>query len=452
MTDQASAADRHHDPMSSDKRVLIIGLVVMVALVAVGVVSASLFAGSACRDIGPEPVAAPVAATQLEPVAVSLEVGDLEEHLNRLGADLADAFGPLTGAADVSGAVEVVPLGGGLAATGPLTVALDAMGAEVVASASFDDPAQLVGSGARVYSLALMNELTGQVDALLPLEAGLEPGTCVDTAVVGDPFAFHLDAGGGELLLIRIEEDGEAPDLELRDPIRGQRWRAPLEVPVAPPGILAERVTAALGDELVVAARRVIPGEAQPAAVGTARSDGERRWELAAQDVLDEVGGDEPVWLEVAVVGDEVAVLAAAPERDRARAVLLLVDVSDGTILGVIEPGGGRAPVLDVHLGLGQVWVTWRDDAGVAVERYDIDEVALVAGGSWPGETSTIADGVVLTSSRILQPTGDGEVVEVARAADGLRFIDVVRVGDATSVLVAVGDEHDVLLTFGGSG
>jgi hypothetical protein len=115
-------------------------------------------------------------------------------------------------------------------------------GGGIRAAAGFDAPAVVVGTGSTLYAVALMNETTGQVDAVQPLDADLEPaGGCLDAATVNVPFAFHLDANDGEALLFRVEEDSDEPELQLRDR-GGIRWDAPLEVAIAPPGLLGERL------------------------------------------------------------------------------------------------------------------------------------------------------------------------------------------------------------------
>jgi hypothetical protein len=124
---------------------------------------------------------------------------------------------------------------------------------------------------------------TGQTDALVGLRGtDLEVGACVDTAVVGSPFAFLLGGGEGELLLLRADEDGDNPDLQLRDARAGARWEARLQLPAGPPGTLAERLSAELGPETVVAARRVGPQEETelPALVSVDRGDGAVQLEL----------------------------------------------------------------------------------------------------------------------------------------------------------------------------
>lgn len=455
MSTDASSESRHEDPMSADKRVLVIGLVVMVALVSVGVVSASLFASSACDDLEPSAVDGRMASTELEPVLEAVGEGERVTELAAFADALADTFGPVTGAAEVTGATGLAPLDGGLVAFGPTTTTLEASGAAVMAVAGFEEPAELVGSGERLYSLALTNELTGQVDALQPHDAELQPGTCVDTAVVGDPFAFYLDAGGGQLLLVRIEEDGDTPELELRDAVQGRLWFADLEVPVAPPGILAERITGALGQDVVVAARRTVPGDEQPAVIAVDRDAAERRWELPTEVLLDAVGpalgGDGAVWLDVRDVDGGRVVIAAASEQDRDAAALIVLDLADGTIQSVVIPEDGPTAIEDVALHDGEVWVAWRDDAdadGITVESYGPDGASLVR-ERHPGDEAVLADGLVATSAAVLRTDG-GEVVEVAAVPDGVRVSGLMREGDVTSVLLEVGAGAAVVLTFAG--
>lgn len=383
----STEGDQHPDPMAADKRVMIIGVVAMIVLVGVGVVSGALFAGSACGDIEPAPMDAPVAAPDLDAVLNTLAVPDGEEALQAAVDELAGTLGTVTGVADVTGATELTGLGGGVAATGRATVALDGAGAEVVAAASFDDPARVVGSGSTLYAVALMNELTGQVDALLPVDAQLAPGTCVDTAVVGDPLAFHLAAGDGELLLVRIDEDGDTPELELRDATVGRRWRAAFDVPMGPPGILAERITAAMDRELVVAGRRTIPGEEPAAVIAVDRRDGQTVWELDADALVDAAAVDGPVWVTVREVDDDGVVVAVSPDTD-----------------GVVNDGAVR-----------EVWLVLdREDGAVRDVGEPLDES--------PGAAWALPSGI--------------EVIDVHRAAD------------ATSVLLDVAGQAEVVVTF----
>ena len=455
MTADVPAGEPHQDPMSSDKRVMIIGLVVMVALVGVGVVSASLFASSACDDIGPNALAGRVASTELGPVLDALGADADAAELTAFTEQFEERLGPLTGAADATGATAMTTLGGGVAAIGPTTVSLNGSGSQVVSAAEFAEPSLVVGSGERLYSLALINPLTGQVDALQPQDEDLDPGTCVDTAVVCDPFAFYLDAGGGELLLVRIEEDGDTPELELRDAFQGRRWFSDFEVPVAPPGVLGERITGALGEELIVAARRTVPGDEQAAVIGVERATGDHRWAVAAEDMVAEVAGvgdGAPIWVDVVALGDEVVVLAASGDQARDRAVLVVLDAQDGRVVSVIEPESGPAEVVDAALVDGELWVAWLDGEEadkIAAERYAVADGTRIRGERMPGNHAVIGEGIVATEVSVHQAAEDG-FVEVAGVPEGVRVIDLIRVGDATSVLLELEDRGAAALTFAG--
>jgi hypothetical protein len=222
--------------MSADRRVLAVAAISMVALVLVGVVSAQLFTRSACASIDPEPIAdrsvaavAPAVAGEGVPdvgLVAAEALPDVPEGnrdaVTAAIASLEGAIGPLVTAADVRGAEGLRVVDGGVAAVGPVTTVLGADGAEVQATVDVDE-GTVVGSGSSLFSLALVNQLTGQVDALQAVDVGLAAGPCVDTATVGTPLAFHLDAGDGELLLLRTEEDGDEPAVELQGSGRWQR-------------------------------------------------------------------------------------------------------------------------------------------------------------------------------------------------------------------------------------
>ncbi len=287
MTGHDEAAPVHQDPMAADRRVLVIALVAMVVFVSVGVVSARFLASSPCGDLVPSPGTA--STTDVPPDVSAFEA----------------LFGPAVGAWDVGFTADDVvdAFSGALVVTGSGLVTIGDDGPQDTGSLAA--PARVVGDGQTLWSLAWMNDLTGQVDALVPVVADVEVGTCVDTAVVGSPFAFHLDASDGELLLLRVEENARDPLLELRDPVQGRVWEAQVAVPVAPPGILAERVSARGGPDTVVAARRVLSGESEPAVAAYDRADGSPRWTLT----IDEADVQAPAWLRVHHVGETTTVI-----------------------------------------------------------------------------------------------------------------------------------------------
>ncbi|MEX0869499.1 MAG: PQQ-binding-like beta-propeller repeat protein, partial [Nitriliruptoraceae bacterium] len=226
-----------------------------------------------------------------------------------------------------------------------------------VRAVAFGDTSAVVGSGDTVFALALTNVVSGQVDALRALPTTLTPLACVDTAVVGSPLAFHLDARDGELLLARIEEDAAEPMLELRA-AAGVVWEAPITVPMAPPGVLAERLSAFIGDDLVVVARRSAPGEASPALAAFDRLTGSERWTV---DVA-AVGIDDTQRIDVRALDGGLVVLDVRADTDgRAPATLIALDASDGQLVWrhVVE-----GDLQDVHVtGEGVVFAVSRDDA-----------------------------------------------------------------------------------------
>ncbi len=303
--------DASDDLMAADRRTLVIGALAMAGLVLVGVVSGSLFARSACDDIAPRAVSLPAAGNDLELLASALPGLD-DDELASLRAELralSDELGSITGVAGARGASSLAATAGGVASLGEQVVTLAATG-DLAAAAVDVGSGTPVGSGAHLYTLALTNPLTGQVDALQPLDDELDGLTCQDTALVGSPLAFHLDAGDGQLLVLRVEEDGDEPELELRDPVAGQVWAAELQLPTAPAGLAGARTTARLGPEVIVTGTRTTPGEEVAMFVGVARTDGAVRWSLdraALEATGVSLSEERPTRAEVIAVGDRLA-------------------------------------------------------------------------------------------------------------------------------------------------
>lgn len=452
-----SAPDvEHQDPMSSDRRVLIIGLVVMLLFVTIGVMSASVFTASACEDLQPGSpeemlVTAGPATTNAIPAGLEAEMAALEATL-----------GEPSGVASVPGATQVTWLEGEVAALGETTAVLGATGDELRSNAAFEEVATLVGSGERIFALALMNTLTGQVDALVPLDADLEPGTCQDTAVVGDPLAFYLDAAGGELVQFRVEEDGSEPSIELRDAFTGRRWMTEIQMPVAPAGVLGERVSGGWHDDTIVVARRVIPGEVQPAIVALRREDGEVVWEMPADEVVAAVGDEEPLWLEVVHLDADVAVIAAAQEERRDRAQLLVVDQVNGSLRAVVTPAGEPVTVHAVGTIDGALFVAWQDGDQVVASFHEEDlqdndrlhHDEMVELGRWAGTDAVLAGQLGVLGSVIVPDLGelvaDGTsdpdtLIEVGEQLD---VLDVAVQGEALTVLLRTPEDPSVVVTF----
>jgi hypothetical protein len=443
------------DPLAADKRTMLIGGAAMVALILVGVVSAQLFARGGCAAVAdPRPVAE--AADDVPPAEL---VGEL------LGVDGEAAIEaiertagvPVTTAAAVGDADHLLPLDDGLVAAGPTVTSFDG---SLTPTSTFETDDRLVGGGPTVYAVAVANDATGQADALVPLAgSALDVGACVDTAVVGSPFAFLLGAGDGQLLLLRADEDGDRPELQLRDDESGALWDTRIVLPAGPPGTLAERTSAGLGPDTVVAARRVGPQEetVSPAVTAHDREDGTERFALDGATLAgaSQLDGAGPVRWEVAAVGATTALLHGRPDPSDAAAdapihadgVLVLLDLGSGDVTTTIT---GVGPPVDVA----------RDPAAPD-DRYAVatasrdgdDELRLITAGgqadpvttslsdthlAWLGDAAFAAGGDRLVR---IDPAGDAtdEVV------DGARIVDLVATADGrVAVLLtaeAAGDE-----------
>lgn len=484
--------------MAADRRTLVIAVAAMVGLVGLGVVSGALFARSACATISPEAVAAAevttaeaVAAGQAG-AAAAAALGDLapadravvEEGI----AVLADRLGAVTAVTAVSEVDRLAAIDGGVAALGPVVTTLVDGGTTAGGAVSLQQGVA-VGDGAHLYSLALTNPLTGQVDALQPLDEDLSGMTCVDTALVGSPLAFHLAAGAGELLLLRIDEDGDDAELELRDPVAGRRWAADLELPTAPAGLAGARLTGGLGPDLVVAATRTTGGDEVPVITAVERSDGSPRWDLdrAALDAAGITVPAGPVRAEVAAVGRE-RVLVGLREVDGAgRAdeeaeqdasaqgahVLVLLDAADGEVLadGRLEPGErvtaaavevDRAEVVVADVGAAGLRLLRLSPGGLEVSLTgDLDALAAALLADDEGGLRAVGAGPAGVVNDGLDAAGDevavaalGGMVAVLDGADEVVVtvpaIDVVRHDGGVSLLLAGDGGARALVTFGG--
>jgi hypothetical protein len=489
--------------MAADRRTLVIGALAMVGLVLVGVVSGSLFARSACDDITPRVVTAPIAGGGLDLLGSALDGLD-DDELTALRAELTALtaeLGGVTGVAAVPGATSLAPTADGVASLGDEVVALRAAGDLATAAVSLGSGTP-VGSGTHLYSLALTNPLTGQVDALQPLDEELVGLTCQDTALVGSPLAFHLDAGGGQLLVLRIEEDGDEPELELRDPVAGQVWAAGLWLPTAPAGLAGARLTAGLGPEIVMAGTRTTSGEDAPVFSAVDRADGAELWSLdrvALEAAGVPLSDERATRAEVVAVGDAlaVAVLREVDGEGRAdeeteqdlRSVgpqrLLALDPSDGTVRWQVElepterfvaggssGDGGQVVLVDLESSAVRVVVAAGDDVR-ALDGPTLDGLALGAPAPIDGESSGEAGLTPITPGRAsgagvaglpgatlvaagehllvlpVVPGGagpaDGAWVEV-----GLPVIDVAGHPGGVSLLLAGPGSQRALVTFDG--
>lgn len=439
------------EPMAADRRTLTIGALAMVVLILIGVVSGAVFARSACDDIGPSVVAAPVASTEaaalrdVVPALDAEERGRWQEQLELLAAQL----GPVTGVADASGAGRLQATDRGPAAVGATVVQLGPSGSEVVAAAEVGS-GTVVGSGAHLYSLALPNPLTGQVDALQPLDADLSGLTCVDTALVGSPLAFQLDAGDGQVLLLRIEEDGDEAELELRDPVAGQVWGSELELPAAPAGLAGARLTAGLGPDVILAGTRTNPDEEAPVLTAVARTDGAPRWQVTRDDLVDAgvpLPEDVPTRAEVHRVGDELALVGLRDvegtgtadeeaEQDALgarRQLVLGVDVSDGAVRFVVTlPPGDRPVAASVAEGSGLLVTVDIGDGRTRLLRVDAGGLRVLGDTELRGSVLDELDRTVAAARGAVGASGQPLAGGIVELRDGRR---VVATGDRVLVL-----------------
>jgi hypothetical protein len=424
--------------MSADRRTLATAALAMVALIIVGVVGAAIFTRSACAVVAPEPVTAPGPSADVDAVLAEA-LGDLsEEQRTRLLDGLEGLAGPDGGvalAADVGRAGALTELDGDLVATGERTTVLSS-GAEVP-GAEFDEEATITGGGDSLYALAIVNELTDQVDALTALGPDLAEQDCTDTATVGVPLAFHLDAGDGHLLLFRVDDDGDGPHLELRGH-DGPLWDADVAVGSGPPGVLAERLTATLGEGLLVAARRSLPDEEAPALAAHELEAGEQRWTLGPADLEPHApAGQEALVPRVVTVEDDVVVVALSRETDGPSATLLAgFDPEDGAHLWTSDLGAQGTPRLIGALDEGLALLAIHDELleAVVVDRRDGQHRAVHATSGQQASAAVVGDDVLIGADRGVTRVAPEQEVEAVPLPG--RVADVAVHGDRAALLL----------------
>jgi hypothetical protein len=453
------------DPLSADRRVLIFGAAAMVALILVGGLSAAIFTRSACGRIAPDPALPRAAGDDVEAV-VGDGLADLfDDERETLLAwlhspEVTGHLGQVVAAADVTGAERLVPAAEGrVAATGATTTLFDPASGDVHETATFGE-GTVVGDGDTLYSLALTNPMTGQTDAIVPLDRSLEGGECHDTATVGTPLAFLLEAGGGELLLFRGDEDGDAPLVELRDADRRRVWSTPLQTPQIPPGVTGERLTAGMDHDTVVVARRFDADDEMPALSGFERTSGEQRW-TTPPTALDEVAptGDGAVWVEVVAVDGDTALLAIARDSARDAALLIAVDTADGAVRWVadVTPGTPLAAAITAD-AVTVVALTGDDLEVVRLDRGDGSATGsagtpIEGDGQRPdrGGVATLPGGTLAAAGTgVVYSGADGVTTLGYDPAVAAQIVDVVSVDGVTVLLIASGDGA-VAVAFGPS-
>jgi hypothetical protein len=212
-------------------------------------------------------------------------------------------------------------------------------------------------------------------------------GTCVDTAIVGSPLAFLLDAREGRLLVLRVEEDGAEAVIELRDTVAGRIWATPLALGRAPAGILGARTSGAIGTGEVVVARASGPDDTDPVVVVLDRADGAVRAAIAPADLAEAaaaagVTGAGRLAAEVVGIGEvtglgtgqalvlvealeddpaprrpSAGVLGDAALRETRRGAALALDTATGRILGRGPALAAASPTVVTTTTTGRVWM-----------------------------------------------------------------------------------------------
>ncbi len=449
--------------MAADRRVLVLAVIAMVVLVGLGVGSAALMTGSACDTIVPDPVPRGPAGPADGVEQVLSEADGFDEELRGSVRDaiatLGARAGEPTGAAAVGDADALTTLDGRLVAAGATTSVLATDATTVRTRVAMGERAIVLGDGPSGYAAALTNDLTGQVDALAPIDVDLEIGDCLDTARVGIPLTFALDAGAGELLTFRVDEEAEEPRIELRDASAGARWTTDLEVPTAPPGVAAERLSSSLTDGAAVLATDGAGEDAgddaaadrrAPGAWALDRNDGELRWELdvtTARGLAPE--GDQPLELEVLDADDELALVAITRDRPGQTGALVALDVDDGQRVWTADLGDGDPlPVAATPDDTGAAVVTIDDGAGVLseVDLTDGTSVPLAGvSGAEPTLARTGSTTVVGTDQGATVVRGDqGGFVEL-----GTTVRDVLALPGGGVAMLLGDDDAAVVATFG---
>lgn len=470
-----SGDDRHRgssaaeDPLSADRRTLLIAAVAMVVLIAVGVASAAMFTSSACGLVVPEPVEAGRADGDVTAVLAGALPGLDDGTVEAVAAELEQLAGAVpegvpvswpgraVGAVDVGPATGLTVVDGQLLATGPRLTVLPPPAPDATPDATpdagpaaeLDEAAVVVGDGERVYSLAEVHEPTGQISSVVPVDADLDAGDCYDTAQVGVALAFHLDAGDGQLLLLRSDDNGEHPEVEVRD-ADGSVWSERVQLGAGPAGGLAARLDGRLGDDHVVTARRSRPDDSAPALQARARDRGVEQWSVTPAEVAQRMPpGDEALEIEVVAITDDLVLTAVS--REGGDAVLLLAfDLDDGAWAWTSELDAEAVPR----------WVGEADGAAqLLVPRLADGEVSgheLVAVDPATGDVSVRhgLDGAAASaaSGRAgLLAAADGDMVAVGTDAPPrsaqlpVAVADLAVVGESTAVLLRDGEDGAVV-------
>ena len=275
----------------SDRRTMIVGVSVMLGLVAFGIAFGARFGATECRRLEPDVIVAGSAAAG--GAALRADAGNrlVDAALGEgASAALIAEHGELLWARELplDGMRRVAADPAGVLVTGAGALLIDGDGS-VLAGAGFGGGVEVVGDGASVYAVVVGNVITGQVDALRPLQLarqGITRSACVDTSAVGSPLSFLHDAREGLLVGLRTDEDGSESVLELRDPSRGRVWAPPVLLGQAPAGLQGARTSGRIAGDVVVLARRSSDADTVTGAVlAFDRRDGAPVWRIEADEL-----------------------------------------------------------------------------------------------------------------------------------------------------------------------
>jgi hypothetical protein len=272
----------------SDRRTMIVGVSVMLGLVILGIAFGARFGATECRRLEPEVIAAGSAAAGGAVLTGDAAAGVVTAALDATAlATLVEEHGGLTWARElpIDAMRRLAADPAGVLVTGAGALLIDGDGA-VLAGVRFGRGVEVVGDGASVYAVVVGNVITGQVDALRPLQLarqGVTRSACVDTSAVGSPLSFLHDAREGLLVGLRTDEDGSESVLELRDPTRGRVWAPPVLLGQAPAGLHGARTAGRIAGDVVVVTRRLSVTDPVSAAVlAFDRRDGAPVWSIEA--------------------------------------------------------------------------------------------------------------------------------------------------------------------------
>lgn len=307
---------------SNDRRILTIGVTTMVVFLLIGVGSAAVFARPSCRLVAPTFVALDAIVDRNNDALAELGNDDLAAFV----ADVKQAFAHDVTAADAFDADKLTLFGQRPAAIGTSVLLFDEVH-RPTGQIRFRD-ATVVGGGDALYALALANPTSGQIDALQPIGPDLAARTCVELALVSTPLAFFLDAADGEVLLLRADEDGDDPFVEVRDPNTGRRLETPVELTIGSAGQHGVRTAGVFFGDLIVFSQALTSTPTDTVVWGIDRNDGSVRFTVSAQQVRDATNIAQDVDLPLRLNAEGVALVLA----DEDRVIVLDIASDDGAL------------------------------------------------------------------------------------------------------------------------